>query len=85
MKKSELWVGGKRVPPSGGEYFDDLNPSDLSVLAKVAKGSADDINLAVEAAQKHFVLQNDAGKERKILCDAAALVERDRQEYGLAD
>ena len=68
---------------SGGEYFDDLNPSDLSVLAKVAKGSADDINLAVEAAQKAFrSYKTTQAKEReKILCDAAALVERDRQEY----
>ena len=83
MKQSELWIGGERVPPSGGEYFDDLNPSDLSVLAKVAKGSADDINLAVEAAQKAFrSYKTTQAKEReKILCDAAALVERDRQEY----
>ena len=29
MKQSELWIGGEHVAPTGGQYFDDLNPSDL--------------------------------------------------------
>ena len=51
MKQSNLWIGGQHVEPSGGDYFDDINPSDQSVIAKVAKGSASDIDKAVVAAK----------------------------------
>ncbi len=44
MKQSNLWIGGQHVEPSGEDYFDDINPSDQSVIAKVAKGSASDID-----------------------------------------
>ena len=83
MKQSELWIGGERVPPTGGEYFDDFNPSDRSVIARVAKGTAADIDRAVAAAHAAFPTfsQTQAKEREKILCDAAALVERDREEY----
>ena len=47
MKQTELWIGGKFVGPSSGEYFDDVNPSDRNVLARVAKGTSADIGVAV--------------------------------------
>ena len=47
MKQTELWIGGKLVGSSSGEYFDDVNPSDRKVLARVAKGTSADIGVAV--------------------------------------
>lgn len=83
MKQSELWIGGEHVAPTGGQYFDDLNPSDQSVIAKVASATAADVDSAVAAAHKAFpeFSRSQAKEREKILCDAAALVERDRDEY----
>ena len=83
MKTSNLWIDGQEALPSGGLYFDDINPSDQSIIAKVAKGTTADIDKAVAAAKKAFVSfsQTQAKDREVILSRAAALVERDREEY----
>lgn len=83
MKQSKLWIGGQHVDPTGGEYFDDLNPSDQSLLAKVAKATAKDVDRAIGAAKETFkeFSQTQAKEREKILSDAASLVERDKDEY----
>ena len=83
MKKSKLWIGGEHVEPSGGEYFEDINPSDQTVLANVAKGTPADVDKAVGAAREAFdSFSQSLAKEREaILSRAAAIVERDREEY----
>ena len=67
MNTSELWIGGKEQKPSTGEYFDDLNPSDLSLIARVAKGNADDVDAAVNNAKEtfeHFKIGRASCRER---------------------
>ena len=83
MERTDLWIGGKFVEPTGKSYFDDINPSNQKVIAHVAKGTSKDIDLAVEAANMAYrSYKNSQAKDReKTLCDAAALVERDRDEY----
>jgi acyl-CoA reductase-like NAD-dependent aldehyde dehydrogenase len=83
METSKLWIGGELLEPSSGEYFDDLNPSDQTVIARVAKGMPADIDRAVAAAVQAFATfsQTQAKEREAILCRAAALVERDRDEY----
>ena len=83
MKTSNLWIDGQEALPSGGLYFDDINPSDQSIIAKVAKGTTADIDKAVAAAKTAFVSfsQTQAKDREVILSRAAALVERDREEY----
>jgi len=82
-KGSDLWVGGKHVPPSSGRYFDDLNPLDDSLYARVADGTAEDMDAAVRIAHEAFRAHRDRlAREREAwLMRAAALVERDRQAY----
>ena len=46
MRQTELWIGGKFVAPSSGEYFDDINPSDQKAFARVAKGTSADKGIA---------------------------------------
>ena len=77
------WVGGKSIPPKTGKYFETKNPLDDEAIAKVAAGSVDDVNQAVEAAQHAFQsFRNSLPKEReRILCKAAELLERDRDEF----
>ncbi len=50
--KFENYIGGQWVPPVKGEYFDNLSPVSGQVLAKVARGTAEDIELALDAAHK---------------------------------
>ena len=83
MNTSELWIGGKEHKPSSGEYFDDLNPSNADLIARVAKGNMADVNAAVADAKNTFehFKDSEVRTREKILCDAASIVERDRDVY----
>ena len=77
------WIEGKSTPPQGGEYFSTLNPLDDQKIANAAMGSEQDINNAVETAHRAFQsFRASLPKEReRILCKAAELLERDRDEF----
>ena len=79
----DLWIGGKNLPPQGGNYFETRNPLDDTVLTRVAAGSIADINAAVATARQAFLsFRASLPKEReRILCKAAELLERDRDEF----
>ncbi|PRZ07810.1 aldehyde dehydrogenase [Isoptericola sp. CG 20/1183] len=44
------WIGGEYVPPSSGEYFDNPSPVTGETFCEVARGNADDIERALDAA-----------------------------------
>lgn len=46
----ENFIGGKWVAPVKGEYFDDISPVDGKPFAKVPDSTAEDIELALDAA-----------------------------------
>ncbi|MBC7285587.1 aldehyde dehydrogenase family protein [Hoeflea sp.] len=73
------WIGGTAVSPSGGTYFDDLNPIDDSVYSRVPAGTADDVDRAVEEAHRAFLAHRDtpAAIREGWLTKAAAIMERD--------
>jgi len=77
------WIGGQAVPPQGDAYFDDLNPLDDSVYARAADGNAADVERAVQAAAQAFpAFRKLLAKDREALLQkAAALLERDRQDF----
>lgn len=52
MRSYDHYIGGRRVGPAGGEYFETTNPYDGKAWAKVARGSSRDVDMAVEAAKK---------------------------------
>ena len=83
IKQHELWIGGKHQTPSSNSYFDNLNPMDDSVIAKIASGTTDDVNKAVENAHDAFLKNKQSlAREREAwFMKAADLVERDRQDY----
>lgn len=83
VKQTELWIGGEWVPPSSGAYLDDLNPVDDSLYSRIASGTAEDVDRAVQVAEAAFKANKGllaSEREQWFLC-AADLVERDRQEY----
>lgn len=46
----ENFIGGKWTPPSKGQYFENLSPIDGNSFTKVARSTAEDIELAIDAA-----------------------------------
>ena len=51
MKKYNHFVDGKEMEPNSGEYFDTENPYTWENWAKVAKGNAHDVDIAVNVAK----------------------------------
>ena len=48
------FINGEWVPGSSGELIDVINPATSEVVAKVAKGSGEDIEQAVLNAREVF-------------------------------
>ncbi len=48
--KYDNFIGGKWTPPVKGEYFDNVTPITGKAYCKVARSSAEDIELALDAA-----------------------------------
>jgi aldehyde dehydrogenase len=44
------WIGGKWVPPVRGQHFDNISPINGHVVCTVARSTAEDIELALDAA-----------------------------------
>lgn len=83
MKNLDHWIGGVRVAPGSGDYFDDLNPIDDSVYARAAAGTADDVNHAVEAGVAAFRMHRDlpAAVREGWMFKAAEIMERDVTKF----
>lgn len=83
VQQTELWIGGEWVPPSSGSYLDDVNPLDDSLYSRIANGTAEDMDRAVQVAEAAFKANKGLlAHQREIwFLKAADLVERDRQEY----
>ena len=50
----ENFIGGKWVAPVKGQYFDVITPVNGKVYTKVAQSTAEDIELALDAAHAAF-------------------------------
>src|SRR5215203_1844793 len=48
----ENFIGGEWVAPRGGEYFDNISPVDGKPFTRIARSTAEDIELALDAAHK---------------------------------
>jgi aldehyde dehydrogenase len=44
------WIGGEYVPPAKGQYFENPTPVTGQTFTEVARGTAEDIELALDAA-----------------------------------
>lgn len=85
MSKStwQHFIDNRRVPAAGGETLPMTDPSDGQVFAEIARGTAEDIDLAVQAARQAFNGEwgRTPGVERgRILARAAALVTQHADE-----
>src|SRR5690625_4198324 len=51
-EKYDNFIGGKWIPPVKGEYFDVTTPISGEVFTSAARSSAEDIELALDAAHR---------------------------------
>lgn len=79
----DLWIGGRYQPAGSGRYFDDRNPDDDTVLARIAEATTGDVAAAVDAAQAAFAGygQTLAAEREAWLSRAAGIMEGRRQEF----
>nr|WP_211953538.1 aldehyde dehydrogenase [Cupriavidus numazuensis] len=52
MPRYTHYIDGRMVPPAGGAYFPTENPFTGEAWAEIARGSADDVEQAVQAAHR---------------------------------
>ena len=65
MKEYQIYYDGKWQDSDSGEYSEVENPATEEIIAKVPKGSHEDVDKAVAAAKKAFPAWNKTSpKER---------------------
>lgn len=76
------FINGKFVAPSGGEYFDNISPIDGKVFTQAARGNAQDIEKAVDAAWAAFPAwsKTSVASRSNLLLKVAQVIE-DNLEY----
>ncbi len=84
VRQTKLLINNRWVEPSEGKYFETLNPATGKPIAKVAEGTAADIDKAVKAARA--ALENPAWKKMspgdrgRLLYKLADLIEENTAE-----
>lgn len=84
----DMLIGGKRVPAMSGQRFETRNPANGELLARVAQGSAEDVDLAVKAARAAFEgpwRRMKPAERQAIMLRLADLVEANFDELALLD
>ncbi len=84
MKKYGLFINGKWIDSSDGRTFETINPANGSVLARFAQATAEDVEKAIDAAQRSFSTWKGypAPKRGEILLKAASIMRVRKDELG---
>ncbi|MDF1726766.1 MAG: 5-carboxymethyl-2-hydroxymuconate semialdehyde dehydrogenase [Sulfitobacter sp.] len=79
-------IAGQDMPGTGGT-FETYSPTDHSLICDVARGTAEDVDRAAQAAQAAFADWRDtpATKRRRILLDIADAIEARAEEIALCE
>lgn len=89
VARTQLFIDGKFVDAASGKTFESINPRDGSLIANVAEGDAQDVNLAVAAAKKSFdagTWREMAPQDRKtIMLKWVALIRENAEELALLE
>ena len=85
-KPRKMLIGGKWVESVSGKTFETYNPATGEVLAHVAEGEQQDIDLAVKAARKAFESgpwpAMSPSERGRLLWKLAELIDQNRDEAG---
>ncbi len=82
IKHYELFIDGRHVAPTTGEYTIDLDPATEEPIAEVAQGGVADVDRAVSVARAALKVWGGlrAAERGRILQRAAALLEQNQEE-----
>jgi len=74
----ENFIGGKWVAPVDGEYFENHSPVDDSLISRVPRSKAADIELALDAAHRAFTSwsKTSAAERSNVLLRIADAIEK---------
>jgi aldehyde dehydrogenase len=83
----ENYIGGQWVAPVEGQYFENVSPVDGKPFCKVARSSAADINLALDAAHKAKAAwgSTPAAERANILLKIADRIEANIEKLAVAE
>ena len=81
------FIGGKWVEPTSGEYFDNISPVDGKPFTKVARSTAEDVELALDAAHKAAPEWNNtsAAERSNLLLKIADVLEENLEMLARAE
>src|ERR1700748_2673744 len=86
--KHELFINGKFVAPSSGQYFESLNPATEQKLTEIAAANEADVDAAVKSARKAYdkVWSKMPGRERgKYLYRIARIIQEKARELAVLE
>jgi aldehyde dehydrogenase (NAD+) len=88
----QIYINGAFVTPRGEELFDLFNPATGQVIGRVRLGGAEDIRIAVAAAERAFPAFSRTSKQERIamlhrlhdrvLANAGRLADAQIEEFG---
>ncbi|MEE1787284.1 aldehyde dehydrogenase [Streptomyces sp. SP17BM10] len=83
----EHWIGGDRVPPVRGEYFGNPTPVTGEVFTEVARGTAEDIEAALDAAHAAAPAwgRTSAAERAQVLLRLADRMEANLEQLAVAE
>jgi (Z)-2-((N-methylformamido)methylene)-5-hydroxybutyrolactone dehydrogenase len=86
-KTHELYIDGRDERPDSGEYFDTDNPYTGEVWARIARGTARDVERAVEAAQRALPVWSalKPSERGRLLVKLADLIDNDAEALAAAE
>src|SRR4051812_20995433 len=81
-----MLIAGERTDGAAGEGIDVVDPATEETLESVPRGTAADVDAAVEAAHAAFAAwsRTDAEDRANLLRKAIALIERDRKDLTMS-
>lgn len=86
--KYDLFIDGKFVKPSSGNYFNTINPATNEVLSSIAYANDKDVDKAIKAARKAYneVWSKLSGKERgKYIYRIARIIQERAREFAVIE
>ncbi len=81
------WIGGKRVAPVQGQYFENVSPVNGKPFCEIARSTAEDIELALDAAHAAAPAwgKTSAGERGDVLLKIADRMEQNLDAIAVAE
>lgn len=87
LNQIQNYINGKMIDPIGGKYLDNYEPATGLVYALTPESNENDLNLAVDAAERAFPVWSNTPAEHKakVLNQLADLIEAHQDELATAE